>query len=149
MYEIKNSTAKGIVSTILDVFLRLGVPITKLRGQCYDGCSTMAGVCSGVATRIQQLQPKAVFVHCYGHALNLSVNDTMKNSRISRDCLNTCYEVIKLVKCSPKRDAMLKTLKEEAGDDAPSIRTLCPTRWTVRAESLASILANYSNIQSL
>ena len=90
-----------------------------------------------------------MFVHCYGHALNLSVNDTMKKSSILRDCLDTCYELIKLVKCSPKRDTMLKTLKEEAGDDAPSVCTLCPTRWTVRAAALASILANYSKIQSL
>jgi len=44
---------------------------------------------------------------------------------------------------------MLRKLKEESLDDAPSIRTLCPTRWTVRAESLKSIVANYSNIQSL
>ena len=44
---------------------------------------------------------------------------------------------------------MLKTLKEEAEDDAPSIRALCPTRWIVRAAALASILANYSKIQSL
>ena len=73
MYEIKNGTAEGIVSTIEHVFLCLGVPITKLRGQCYDGCSTMAGVRSGVATRIQESQPKAVLVHCYGDALNLSI----------------------------------------------------------------------------
>ena len=148
MYQIKNSTAESIMSTIEDGFLCLGIPITKLRGQCYDGCSTMAGVCSGVATRIQQLEPKAVFVHCYGHALNLSVNDTMKKSSILRDCLDTCYEVIKLVKCSPKLDAMFKTLKEEVRDDAPSIHTVCPTQWTVRAESLSSILVNYSTIRN-
>ena len=44
---------------------------------------------------------------------------------------------------------MLRELKEEIGSDAPGVRTLCPTRWTVRAESLASIAANYSNIQML
>ena len=66
-----------------------------------------------------------------------------------KDCLDTCYELVKLMKWSPKRDAMLKKLKEESLDDAPSIRTLCPTRWTVRTESLKSIVANYSNVQSL
>ena len=41
---------------------------------------------------------------------------------------------------------MLSQLKEEMGSDAPGVRTLCPTRWTVRAESLYSILANYDHI---
>jgi len=44
---------------------------------------------------------------------------------------------------------MLRELKEEVGSDAPGIRTLCPTQWTVSAESLASISANYDNIQLL
>ena len=44
---------------------------------------------------------------------------------------------------------MLCKLKEEADRDAINVRTLCPTRWTVRAESLGSILANYDSIQEL
>ena len=44
---------------------------------------------------------------------------------------------------------MLCELKGEIGSDASSVRTLCPTRWTVHAESLASILSNYGNIQLL
>ncbi len=44
---------------------------------------------------------------------------------------------------------MLNLIKEEVGSDSPSIRTLCPTRWTVRANSLSSVLANYEHIQTL
>ena len=44
---------------------------------------------------------------------------------------------------------MLHNLKEEIGSDVPGVRTLCPTRWTVSANSLASIIANYENIQLL
>ena len=36
----------------------------------------MAGARAGVAVKIQELEPRAVFTHCYGHALNLAVNDT-------------------------------------------------------------------------
>ena len=45
------------------------------------GASTMAGARNGVAAKIQQLEPKAVFTHCYGHALNLSANILMILSR--------------------------------------------------------------------
>ena len=63
-----------------------------------------------------------------------------------KDCLDTCYEIVKLIKFSPKREAMLFQLKEEMGSDTPCVRTLCPTRWTVCAELLHSILANYEHI---
>lgn len=56
-----------------------------------------------------------MFNHCYGHAFNLGVSDTIKQSQVMKDCLDTCYELVKLVKFSPKREAMLRELKEETG----------------------------------
>jgi len=47
------------------------------RGQCYDGAANMAGVRSGVATQICEIEQQAVFTHCYGHALNVAAGDTM------------------------------------------------------------------------
>lgn len=34
------------------------------------------------------------------------------------------------------------------GSHSPGVRVLCPTRWTVRADSLASIIGNYAVLQS-
>jgi len=46
--------------------------------------------------------------------------------------MDTTYEIIKLIKKSPTREAMFKQIKEgiQVGE-SPGIRTLCPTRWTV------------------
>ena len=59
------------------------------------------------------------------------------------------HEITKLIKFSPKREALFRELKQ-ASDMSTSagIRILCPTRWTVRADSLASIIHNYSIQQS-
>ena len=149
LYYLSAIDTQSIVEVMKDTFIRFQIPLTKIRGQCYDGCSTMAGAKAGVATKIQELEPRAVFLHCYGHALNLALSDTIKQSRPMKDCLDTCYEIIKLIKFSPNREAILQDVKEESGSDASCVRTLCPTRWTVRAESLASIIANYESIQSL
>ena len=70
LYYLSVIDAQSIVDAIKDAFLRFQIPFTKLRGQCYDGCSTMAGARAGVAVKIQELEPRAVFTHCYGHALN-------------------------------------------------------------------------------
>ena len=109
LYYLSVTDAQSIVDAINDAFLRFQIPFTKLRGQCYDGCSTMAGARAGVAVKIQELEPQAVFTH---HALNLAVNDTITKVPKMKDCLDTCYEIVKLIKFSPKREAMLSQLKE-------------------------------------
>ncbi len=63
--------------------------------------------------------------------------------------MDGAYEIVKLVKKSPTRDAMLQNLKEKMPENSPGIRALCPTRWTVRAKSLESILQNYKVLQEL
>ena len=33
----------------------------------------MTGAKAGVAAKIEEIEPRAVFTHCYGHSLNLKV----------------------------------------------------------------------------
>ena len=67
--------------------------------------------------------------------------------------LSVCLKIFSASKSSPKREAMFKDIKkanESECIDLPSkksgIRVLCPTRWTVRAEALGSVINNYSSL---
>ncbi len=127
--------------------MRLNLSMTKCRGQCYDGASNMSGSRSGVAKQLRDAEPRALFTHCHGHALNLAAGDAIKQSKVMKDALDTTFEVSKLVKFSPK-------LKEKLAPNSPGFRVLCPTRWTVRADSLKSdslksVMNNYSVLQEL
>ena len=62
-----------------DVLIRMNLSINKLRGQCYDGASAMKDHRNGVAKLISQIEPRAVFILCYGHSINLAASDTLKN----------------------------------------------------------------------
>jgi hypothetical protein len=64
--------ADTLIAIIRDVLLRLNLKLENCRGQCFDGASNMQGVRKGVATQIRKEQPKAIYTHCYGHALNLA-----------------------------------------------------------------------------
>ena len=79
----------------------------------------------------------------------MAVCDAVKNCKILQDALDTTFEIGKLVKYSPKRDAMFHQLKQQLAPDSPDFRVLCPTRWTVRANSLQNVLDNYTVLQSL
>ena len=128
---------------------RLNLSINQCHGQCDDGASNMAGAKTGVATQLARYEPRAIFTHCYGHALNLAAGDTIKRNHLLCDALDTTLEISKLVKWSPRREAIFKTLKSELAPGTPGFRTLCPTRWTVRASSLKSVLDNYTALQEL
>ena len=143
LYLTDNITSAALVAIIEDTILRMNIKLEHCRGQCYDGASTMCGAKKGVATVIANKESRAIFTHCYGHALNLGVGDTIKQCHLMKSGLEAVMEISKLIKKSPKRDALFHKLKSELAAESPGFRTLCPTRWTVRAASLQSVLDNY------
>ena len=109
----------------------------------------MQGARNGVAKRLADEESRAVYTHCYGHALNLAASDTLRQLKLLKDALDTTSEVSRLIKFSPKRDTLLEKLKDSLAPDTPGFRVLCPTRWTVRAASLKSVIDNYAVLQEL
>ena len=109
----------------------------------------MSGPCGGVATKILQKEKRATYTHWYGHALNLACSDTIKKSKVMRNTLNTSYEIVKLIKKSPHCDGIFQRLKQQMSKESPGIQVLCPTRWTVCAQALQSIIDNYQVLQQL
>ena len=60
----------------------------------------MCGSRNGVATQILR---EALYTRCYGHSLNMVCSDTIKQSKITRNRLESVLEITKLVKNSPCR----------------------------------------------
>lgn len=88
-------------------------------------------------------KPRAIFIYCYGHALELAISDTVKKCDCLNNALSDTRDITKLIKSSPQREARFLNIKESVASSVPGIRTLCPTRWTIRAASLQSVLDNY------
>ncbi len=109
----------------------------------------MSGKYAGVVAKVLKEEPNALYTHCYGHSLSLAGGDAIKHSKIMKDSLDTTHEITKLIKKSPRRDTLFEKLKSELAPDTPGVRVLCPTRWTVRADSLKSILDNFKFLQEL
>ena len=68
----QRKTAKDITQTILKKLNDDGLPIENCRGQGYDNAATMAGIHMGVQQQIRNVNPKAEFVACANHTLNLA-----------------------------------------------------------------------------
>lgn len=113
LYAIPSIEASSIVSAVRDTMIRLNLPVTKVRGQCYDGASNMSGLKKGVATQLQEDEPRAIYMHCYGHSLNLAVGDAVRQCKVMKVALQICFEITKLIKYSPRRESLFKDIKEE------------------------------------
>lgn len=69
----EGTSGQALATLVLDQLKVYGLSIEKLRGQAYDGAGAMAGKVNGMAAIIQREQPKALFMHCASHCLNLAV----------------------------------------------------------------------------
>ena len=120
--------------------------MNKIQGQCYNGASNTAGAKKGVSKQIMDIERRALFTHCYGHTLNFACSDAVKGCKVLKSALETTREITKLIKFSPRREAIFQEVKKDvpAEIETPGIRLLCPTRWTVRGDSLNSVCDNYS-----
>ena len=78
-------------------------------------------------------------------SLNLAAGDTLKRCKLMKDTLETTRDITKLIKYS--HEEMEYSRETMPVGSTPGIRILCPTRWTVHAESIHSILTNYGALQ--
>ncbi|XP_028412593.1 zinc finger MYM-type protein 1-like [Dendronephthya gigantea] len=138
--------AKTLTSTLKDVLLRCNLLLSQCRGQVYDGASNMAGHISGVSTRITREEPRALYVHCLAHSLNLCLQDCASSCDCVNNALSLASELARLIRASPKRLGLFKKIKAEMNLQTPGIKPLCPTRWTVRTGALDAIIRNYEVI---
>ena len=67
--KLNRVRAVDIADALVKCLENLGLSLSELGGQGYDGASTMSGHKSGVQARIQEKQPKAVYTHCAAHSL--------------------------------------------------------------------------------
>ena len=86
------------------------------------------------------------------HSLNICLKDVTNTCEVIRDVLNFIYQLTQLNKMPPKRLTLFDSLRREVvintGEFTPHLRMLYPTHWTVRHASIASILRNWTIIQS-
>lgn len=56
----------------------------------------MVGAKTGIATHLNKIGPRAFQTHCYGQALPLAIDDTIKAIKLMRDTTAASFELNKL-----------------------------------------------------
>ena len=142
---LATADAASIVDMLTHFLAELGLSLFDCRGQAYDGASVMAGHVSGVQARIKEIEPKAHFTHCYGHALNLAIVGACSNTYV-RNMFNILDKLHSFFNGS-KRKAILDECIEvhpalSSIDKKRSLQSLSDTRWSCRYKALKSFEVN-------
>jgi hypothetical protein len=72
------------------------------------GATVMSGKVSGVCTRIQQIQPRALYHHCRGHVLNLVLSSFCRIVLDIRNLFCSVQKISWFLGGSAKRKSILK-----------------------------------------
>ncbi|KAF0750221.1 52 kDa repressor of the inhibitor of the protein kinase-like isoform X3, partial [Aphis craccivora] len=116
------------------------INLDYLYGQGYDGASNMSGQYKGVQAIIKKNYPKAIYVHCAAHSLNLAVS-TASGIQPIRNCLGIIEKYYVFFN-TPKRQNVLLTNIENSDED-PKVKTLkrlCATRWVQRYDAVTDFI---------
>lgn len=131
---VESSTGLGLTEVCLKKLEELGIPIEYCRGQGYDNGANMKGCNSGVQKRILEINPKAFFVPCGCHSLNLVLGDMAKSSKIAMTLFGILHQVYLLFAASTQRWAILKSHVKDL-----TVKPISETRWECRIDSVKAV----------
>ena len=106
--------------------------LPESRAQGYDGASNMSGHLTGLAARVKEISPLAIYVHCCNHKLNLVVQKIGLEVHDYQSVLGIMRLVYNNISPSNKRLDWFKTHQSEVervGKQQLSIKGLSDTRW--------------------
>ena len=87
LINVDQTDAATLASVVRESCRKMVLSLDKCRGQAYDGPSNMAGHLNGVAARILKEAPKAHYVHCLAHSLNLCLQDCTSACPVIKESL--------------------------------------------------------------
>lgn len=131
--ESEESTGEGLSSLILNRLQDLNISFEDCRGQSYDNGANMDGKKKGVQARLLEINPKAFFVPCATHSLNLVVADAGKSSPEAAAYYGYLQKLFTLFSASTQCWSILKSHVNL------TLKSWTETRWESRVKSLEAV----------
>ena len=130
--------AAAITSCIYDALSKIGLNIADCVSQCYDGASVMSGSLTGVRTRILQDNPKAIYIHCHAHQLNLALVDCCHSLSHASNFFSLLESLYIYMSSSVPHSVFLSKQKDLKMREIELVK-LSDTRWSCRHASIEAV----------
>ncbi|KYM96678.1 Zinc finger MYM-type protein 1 [Cyphomyrmex costatus] len=124
---MKEKSAEKIAEMIVTSLDEDKLLIENCRGQGYDNAATMSGIHRRVQQRIKDINPKAEFISCTNHSLNLTCVHAAGQSVYSTTFFGTIEDVLK------------QTVPV-------TVKRVIETRWSAKHDAVKIIKSHYANV---
>lgn len=131
--EVESSTGESLSNLILKRLEEFNLPFEDCRGQSYDNGTNMKGKSKGVQARLLKQNPRALFVPCGAHTLNLVVADAAKSSTDAINYFGYLQRIFTLFSASTQRWTILKHHIKT------TVKSWSDTRWESRINSVQAV----------
>ncbi|KAJ3595626.1 hypothetical protein NHX12_004929 [Muraenolepis orangiensis] len=131
--EAEASTGEQLSALILKRLEDLNIPFNDCRGQSYDNGANMRGKRKGVQARLLAINPRALFVPCAAHTLNLVVADAARSSQDAIGYFGYLQNMFTLFSASTQRWSILKSHVNI------TLKSWSDTRWESRVNSVEAV----------
>lgn len=131
---------QDISNLIVEQLKADGLDIQNCRGQGYDNGSNMSGAYKGVQARIKEINPKAIFVPCAAHSLNLVGQNSATKVLPAKLILGQIQSLYNFFSGSPLR---WNTMKQFVGK---TLKCQSSTRWSSKADAVSTLVENFKQV---
>ncbi len=145
-HAVSDTTGESLYYLLKSVLETCGLDVTKLVGQAFDGAANMSGQFKGVAARMKEIAPAALYVHCHGHLLNLALQSAISFIPLFRNCLGTLQSLYVFIEGSTKRHALFQEIQKQQGYVFISLKDQSDTRWSCRYTSVKATVCRLKSI---
>jgi hypothetical protein len=127
--SLKKADAETIYTSIIECLKAKNLQVGRIVGMGFDGAATFSGVKTGVQARIKKHAPRALFVHCHCHLLQLACVQAANSTSGIKHVYATLTTLWKYFHYSPKRAESLKEIQHVL--NLPEMKIIKPsdTRW--------------------
>ncbi|XP_042414058.1 zinc finger MYM-type protein 1-like [Zingiber officinale] len=140
--NVEDTTGLGLFNELQVVLRSLELDIDNVRGQGYDNGSNMKGKNQGVQRRLLDINPRAFYMPCGSHSLNLVVCDMANSCAKAKSFFGACQCMYTVFSNSTKRwNILLEYI------DGLTLKSLSTTRWESHIETVKAILSQASQIR--
>ncbi|XP_069194095.1 uncharacterized protein [Procambarus clarkii] len=123
-----------------------GLNISKLRGQAYDGAACMSEAYEGLQAELNALQPKAAYIHCAAHNLNLVLKDAMSDVLEVQNFFGIVENIYYFFASSLSRWNKLCLFLPNS---SINLSKMCPKKWSSWYDTLLALRYRLADILKL
>lgn len=142
--SVHDGKAETIINAIVKFMDSYGIESHKLVGFASDGASVMTGRLTGVATRLKNMNPNVITVHCAAHRLALAAYHAASSFQQLKDFQTTITQLYYFFENSAVRYERLGDLQKIMKAESKKFKKPTSVMWLSLQEAVDSVHKSWS-----